>query len=54
MSNDEKKCPLTKMTCWGDECGLWNYGECALMTLARKSEDTGIELYTIRKELERQ
>ena len=54
MSNDEKKCPLTKMTCWGGECGLWNWGECGLLTLSRKTEEASNELYAIRKELDRQ
>ena len=23
MMNDEKKCPITKMTCYGEECAMW-------------------------------
>ena len=52
MMSDEKMCPLTKMTCYGKECGWWHYGECAMVTLAQKAEDTANELYHIRKELE--
>lgn len=51
MSNDEKMCPLTKMTCYGNECGMWNSGECAVRTLARKAESASDELYYIRKDL---
>ena len=47
MSNDEKMCPLTKMTCYGKECAWWRLGECAVM-------DAALELYGIRHALEEQ
>jgi hypothetical protein len=30
MSNDEKMCPLTKMTCYGTECAWWYFGDCVV------------------------
>lgn len=52
MNQDEKKCPLTKMTCYGDHCGLWHTGECALLTAARKCEDAANDIYWLRRILE--
>ena len=53
MRPEEKFCPITKMTCKGNECALWCYGDCAVLTLAEKAEDIARELYTIRKDVER-
>ena len=47
--NDEKFCPLTKMTCKGDECALFRLDECALFTLADKVDEIARELYYLRK-----
>lgn len=52
MMDDEKKCPLTKMTCYGAECALWCFGECGLALQARKIDDMTNDLYLIRKALE--
>lgn len=52
MKPDEKFCPLCNMTCKGEECGWWHFGECAMVTLAQKAEDTANELFYIRKERE--
>ena len=52
MKNDEKFCPICKMTCRGDACGLWCYGECGILTIAQKSENIAHELFYIRKERE--
>lgn len=52
MKNDEKFCPLCNMTCKGEECGLWSYGECAFLTLASKVDEITTELFYIRKERE--
>ena len=52
MSNDEKMCPLTKMTCYGKECAWWYFGDCAVATLAAKTEEYTNEMYFVRKELE--
>lgn len=52
MKPDEKRCPLTQLFCYGDECAMFNRGECAILTLAQKAEETVSELYYCRKELE--
>lgn len=52
MSNDEKMCPLTKMTCYGTTCGWWYFGDCAMVDLVKRGQNTSDELYYIRKELE--
>ena len=52
MTNDEKKCPLTSMTCWGDSCGIWNGGECGLLTIADKMKSAADELYWTRRFME--
>ena len=52
MKNDEKKCPLTKMTCYGEECGWWWANECAVNTLANAVQETANESYIIRRALE--
>lgn len=53
MKNDEKKCPLSYAHfCYGEDCALWYYGECGLLTQARKTEDAANELYHIRRALE--
>lgn len=52
MSNDEKKCPLTKMTCYGHECGMWDGRECGLLSIAEEANLIRHELTFIRKEME--
>ena len=49
MKNDEKKCPLTKMTCYGEECGWWRESECAVKSLACAARVNADETYTIRR-----
>ena len=49
---NDKVCPLTREYCCGGKCGWWCYGECAVFTLAHKTEEAAHELYYIRKELE--
>lgn len=46
MSNDEKMCPLTKMTCYGKECAWWNVRNelCSVRLLA-------VEAYNIDRTL---
>jgi hypothetical protein len=62
MINDEKMCPLTKMTCYGATCGWWRrpVGCCSVTTIASALHGADLELgravnelYEIRKELER-
>ena len=52
MMNDEKMCPLTKMTCYGKECGWWAKDKCGLLVLAQKAEEIDLELYGVRRALE--
>lgn len=50
MSNDEKMCPLTKMTCYGGECGWWNVTDCAVISAVRSLNSAGMELFHLRTE----
>jgi hypothetical protein len=50
--NDEKRCPLTKMTCYGKECAWWYFGECAMVSLINHAQNVADELYYIRKDRE--
>lgn len=52
MREDEKMCPLTKMTCYGGECGWWYFGECAMISMANRAQNITDELYYIRKDRE--
>lgn len=52
MMSDEKMCPLTKMTCYGKECGWWYSGECAMISMTNRTQNVADELYYIRKEME--
>lgn len=52
MREDEKMCPLTKMTCYGGECGWWYFGECGMALLARKTEEISNDLYRVRRQME--
>ena len=52
MRNDEKYCPICKMTCRGEGCAMGCFGECGFLTLAYKAEDIAHELFYIRKERE--
>ena len=49
---EKKICPLTKSDCYGEDCAMWNMGECGLLTQARKAEESASELYCIRRTLE--
>ena len=51
MSNDEKMCPMTKMTCYGAECGMWHIADCAVISAARNLNSIGLELFHLRTEL---
>lgn len=51
MMNDEKKCPLTKMTCYGKECAWWHLTNCAVISLVSKLHVIGMEQFQIRNEL---
>lgn len=51
MSNDEKMCPLTKMTCYGAACGWWNTTSCAVIGIARDLNSVGKELFQARLDL---
>ena len=51
MSNDEKMCPLTKMTCYGTECAWWRVMDCAVTNAVRELNYTSMELFHIRNEL---
>lgn len=51
MSNDEKMCPLTKMTCYGKECAWWRVTDCAVIGAVRELNYTSMELFHIRNEL---
>ena len=48
----DKVCPLTREYCCEDRCGMWCLGECAVVTVARKTEEAANELFYIRKEME--
>ena len=50
MMDDEKKCPLTKMTCYGAECAMWYFGECAMISMTNRGQNVADELYYIRKD----
>lgn len=52
MRNDEKRCPLTKMICYGEECAWWYFGECALVSMTNRAQNIADELYYIRKDRE--
>lgn len=52
MKSDEKFCPLCNITCKGEECAMWCFGECGFLTLANKADNISNELYHIRKEME--
>jgi len=52
MKHEFKRCPLTTLFCYGDECALFNHGECAVLTLATKAEELTGDLYLIRREFE--
>ena len=52
MKNDEKKCPLTKMTCYGEECGMWADGKCAATALAETALEIKQDVFWIRKAVE--
>ena len=53
MKNDEKMCPLTKMTCYGKECGLWDRsGRCAIAAMSDHAKDVGTLLNIIGRTLE--
>ena len=57
---EEKRCPLTQLFCYGEECGWWRQTTgCSVTTLAHTLHGTELELsrvvnelYMIRKELE--
>ena len=48
MNNDEKKCPLTQLICYGERCGMWHDGKCAAVVLAEAMSD----IYWVRRTLE--
>ena len=50
--NDEKMCPLTKMTCYGRECAWWYNGDCVVPGVARILNIVGIDLFYLRKDAE--
>lgn len=52
MSNTDKACPLTGLTCCGEDCAIWVEGECALALQARKTEEAANDLYRLRRHLE--
>lgn len=52
MKNDEKMCPLTKMTCYAGECAWWYFGDCAMIDLVNRCQNASDELYHIRREME--
>ena len=59
MSNDEKMCPLTKMTCYGKECAWWRQpGCCAISAITGSIHGLDLdvswvanELYMIRQDI---
>lgn len=51
MKNDEKKCPLTGMTCYGDECAWWHITDCAAIGVLRNLNSISMELFHARTEL---
>lgn len=52
MSNDEKMCPLTKMTCYGKECAWWRHpGCCAISTISNALHGRDLEVSRIANEL---
>lgn len=52
MSNDEKMCPLTKMTCYGKECGWWRHtGGCAISTITSSIHGLDLEVSRVANEL---
>ena len=51
MKNDEKMCPLTKMTCYGENCAWWHITDCAAIAVVRNLNSIGMELFHARTEL---
>ena len=51
MMNDEKMCPLTKMTCYGAECAWWSLTQCVAIDVAQGINTVGKELLHARTEL---
>jgi hypothetical protein len=60
MSDDEKMCPLTRMTCYAGECAWWRHpGCCAVSAITTSIHGVDLEigravneLYMIRQNLD--
>lgn len=52
VKNDEKMCPLTKMTCYGENCAWWRHpGCCAISTIASSLHGCDLEIGRVTDEL---